>query len=258
MSVANELYVVETIGSGSIPSIAFNRKVFNDTDVKGVSVTSGVQTTLTNGVDFTVTGAGDTSTGVTVTPAALIPVGTTWYTYTDQGAAQGQIYSAGGEFPAKSHEYSLDKLAIAIQEVEGKVDNPSGLFPDGRSSTVWTYDSNGDFTLLDLSLFLYVGDSADRVKNITDVSYTLLLTDNYKILEMNNASPNTLTLPQDSDVDFPVGGFFDVVQVGAGLTSIAAGTGATVQGELVSFGQYKAFSIYKRAANTWLVTGGTT
>jgi len=257
MSVANELYLVETIGDGSTPAIAFNRKVFDSTHVRCVSVTGGTTTVLTNGVDFNVTGAGDTSTGATITPTAPILTGTTWYTFTDQGPTQGQVYSNGAQFPAKSHEYSLDKLAIAIQEVQGLVENPSGFYPESRASTFWTYDENGVFELVDISLLNLGGSAADRIVVDSSTARLCIATDAYKIVEMTNAGANTVTLQTDAAADFPIGGYFDVVQIGAGLTTIVQGAGATVVGDLISQGQYKAMSIYKRAANTWVVTGGT-
>lgn len=63
----------------------------------------------------------------------------------------------------------------------------------------------------------------------TGTSYIPVLADRLKIITMNNASANTVTLPQNSDVDFPIGSYFFVRQLGAGTTSIAAGTGASIE-----------------------------
>jgi hypothetical protein len=60
MSVVSELYKVTVVGDGSTPSIAFNRKVFASSDIKGVKydTTTLAETALVNGLDFTVSGAG--------------------------------------------------------------------------------------------------------------------------------------------------------------------------------------------------------
>ena len=161
MSVVSELYKVNVVGDGSTPSIAFNRKVFNSTDIKGFKydTTTNVETALVNGTDFTVTGAGNTSSGVTITPTANIPTGTNWVIYSDAGNAQGTTLTTAGEFPAKSLEYAFDKLSIGTQEADGKADRALKLpvsdtasadLPNKtlRASKYLGFDSNGDPTAL--------------------------------------------------------------------------------------------------------------
>ena len=62
--------------------------------------------------------------------------------------------------------------------------------------------------------------------NTQTASYTLVLGDAAKAIEMNVASANNLTVPPDSSVAFPVGTVLEVLQYGAGQTTIvAAGAG---------------------------------
>jgi hypothetical protein len=51
-------------------------------------------------------------------------------------------------------------------------------------------------------------------------SYTLVLTDAYKAIEMNVASANNLTVPPNSSVAFPTGTQLIVIQTGAGTTTL--------------------------------------
>jgi hypothetical protein len=159
MSVSSELYKVNVVGDGSTPTIAFNRKVFNSTDIKGFKydTTTYVETALVNGTDFTVAGAGDTSSGVTITPASAIPTGTNWVMYSDAGNAQATTLTTAGEFPAKSLEYTFDKLAIGTQEADGKADRALKLpisdtastdLPNktDRANKLLGFDSNGNPT----------------------------------------------------------------------------------------------------------------
>jgi len=159
MSVSSELYKVNVVGDGSTPSIAFNRKVFNSTDIKGFKydTTTSVETALVNGTDFTVTGAGNTSSSVTITPSASIPTGTNWVLYSDAGNAQSTTLTTAGEFPAKSLEYAFDKLAIGTQEADGKADRALKLPMSDTASTdlpnktdrankLLGFDSNGNPT----------------------------------------------------------------------------------------------------------------
>jgi len=92
----------------------------------------------------------------------------------------------------------------------------------------------------------------------TGASYTLVLTDATKSVTMNNASANTLTVPPNSSVAFPVGTQIVIGQLGAGQTTIAAGSGVTLNShgsKLKLTGQYAVASILKIASNTWLVGG---
>lgn len=94
----------------------------------------------------------------------------------------------------------------------------------------------------------------------TGTTYTVVLSDENKQVTLNNASPITVTLPQDSDVAIPIGGRIDFLVIGAGAVTFAAGTGATVNGtpSLVSRAQYSPLSAQKIAANTWVVMGDLT
>lgn len=62
----------------------------------------------------------------------------------------------------------------------------------------------------------------------TGTSYTLVLTDAGKSIDMNNSSANTLTVPPNSSVAFPVNTMIYVNQRGTGQTTIAAGSGVTI------------------------------
>jgi len=93
----------------------------------------------------------------------------------------------------------------------------------------------------------------------TGTTYTLVLGDGLSMpVEMNNAAANTLTVPPNSSVEFPVNTRIDIIQYGAGLTTIAAGSGVTLRGDLISQGQYKGLSLWHRATDEWVVFGGTT
>ena len=76
---------------------------------------------------------------------------------------------------------------------------------------------------------------------------------------MNNASANTLTVPPNSSVAFPVGTSLLVVQTGAGQTTIAAGSGVTINSTpgLKLRDRWSAATLVKRATDTWLLIGDT-
>lgn len=92
-------------------------------------------------------------------------------------------------------------------------------------------------------------------------SYTLVLTDkDSKIIEMNSASANNLTVPLNSSVAFPVGTQIPIVQKGAGLTSVVATGGVTINtssGGLDSPGQNAVMVLMKSGTDEWYLWNGT-
>lgn len=97
--------------------------------------------------------------------------------------------------------------------------------------------------------------------NTKTTSYTLVLSDAGKTIEMNVGSANNLTIPPNSSVAFPTGTTIDVIQYGAGQTTIVAGSGVTLrskEGNLKLTGQYSGATLYKRGTDEWLVIGDLT
>lgn len=94
--------------------------------------------------------------------------------------------------------------------------------------------------------------------NTQTASYTLALTDVGKIVEMNVGSANNLTVPPNSSVAFAVNTRIDLVQYGAGQTTVVAGSGVTIRssgGNLKMTRQYSGGSLYKRGTDEWVLVG---
>jgi hypothetical protein len=101
---------------------------------------------------------------------------------------------------------------------------------------------------------------SDIATNAQSASYTLALADKGKLVEISNASANTLTVPPSSSVDFPVGSQITVLQTGAGQTTITAGLGVTINGTpgLKLRAQWSSVTLIKRLTDTWVVVGDLT
>ena len=102
------------------------------------------------------------------------------------------------------------------------------------------------------------GALKDIEQNTPTASYTLVLADAGKVVEMNVASANNLTVPPAASVAFPVGTIIEVMQLGAGQTTIVAGSGVTIRspsGKVKLTGQYSSASLRKRATNEWMLIG---
>ena len=115
--------------------------------------------------------------------------------------------------------------------------------------------------------FAWVGSSASipvlPVNAQTGTAYTLAGTDapaanGYQgVVTMNNAAANVLTVPPNSSVAFPVGTQVQVTQLGAGQTSIVAGSGVTVStpSTLNARAQFSTLVLTQVAPNTWVLGG---
>jgi hypothetical protein len=97
--------------------------------------------------------------------------------------------------------------------------------------------------------------------NIQVASYSLALNDNGKLVLMNVATANNLTIPLNSSVNFPVGTKIDVSSIGAGQTTIVAAGGVTINsagGALKLRLQYSGATMVQTATNVWLLFGDIT
>lgn len=105
-------------------------------------------------------------------------------------------------------------------------------------------------------------DAMDKhfvVNNQTGASYTLTLADDGALVTRDNSSANTLTIPTNASVAFPVGTVINFVQTGAGVTTVVASAGVTLNGVVAGSAavskQYSVGSLVKLATDTWVVTG---
>lgn len=85
--------------------------------------------------------------------------------------------------------------------------------------------------------------------------YTLQLSDAGKVIEVNSASPQTVTVPPNSSVAFPVGSVVELYAMGAGTVTVAAGSGVTVRNAGALAAQYATASLRKRATDEWVLSG---
>jgi hypothetical protein len=111
-----------------------------------------------------------------------------------------------------------------------------------------TWQASGD--LAAISPFV-TSNAADYIPALSD-----------RVIARSLGTAQTLTLPQNSAVAFPIGTQIDIVQTGAGALTVQAGAGATVTQlatkTLVVAGQHGVVRATKVAANAWEVSGDLT
>ena len=140
--------------------------------------------------------------------------------------------------------------------IVGTADNTVGRLAVGTNGYTLVADS-GATTGLAYSAGIPV------VLNAQTATYTVVLGDAYKLVTMSVAGANDFQIPTNANVAYPVGTVINVIQIGAGQTTIKAVTSGTTT--ISSTGasatapklraQYSAASCIKVATDTWYVVG---
>jgi len=230
------------LASGKTYKIAGN-DVLTATRVlgKGFSTTAGDialidgSQTLTN---KTISGASNTLTNISNTSLTNSSV-----------TVNGTSISLGSSGTIKASTTNALTIGTGLS---GTSFDGSGAVTVAIDSTVTTLTGSQTLTNKTLTApIITVATSAQTA------SYTLVLTDANKIVEVNNASANNLTVPLNSSVAYPVGTTIDILQTGAGQTTIVATGGVTINGTpgLKLRAQWSSATLIKRATDTWVLIG---
>jgi hypothetical protein len=95
----------------------------------------------------------------------------------------------------------------------------------------------------------------------TGTTYTLVLTDNGRLVTLSNASAIAVTVPLNSSVAYATGAIVNIQQIGAGAVTIQGASGVTITSTgatataPVTRAQYSAASIIKTGTDSWTVIG---
>jgi hypothetical protein len=101
---------------------------------------------------------------------------------------------------------------------------------------------------------------ATAINAQTGTTYTLVLADDGKLVELNNASAITLTVPLNATVAYPIGTQITLLQTGVGQVTVAATSGVTIVSNpgLKLRAQYAGATLLKRATDGWVLLGDIT
>lgn len=95
----------------------------------------------------------------------------------------------------------------------------------------------------------------------TGTTYTLVITDNGRLVTLSNAASITLTVPLNATVAYATGAIINVQQIGAGQVTIQGASGVTITSTGATAttpktrAQYSAASIIKTGTDSWTVIG---
>ncbi len=141
-----------------------------------------------------------------------------------------------------------------------RVSNSGAVFSFDGSSMAEVATLSGTQTLTNKTLSTPIQTIGTNVRNS---SYTLALSDQSKMIEMNSSSATVLTIPTDSVVNFPIGTYIVVLRTGTGSVTVE---GMTLLPSIVTINvtpgltlrtQWSMATLIKRAANTWVMSGDT-
>lgn len=96
--------------------------------------------------------------------------------------------------------------------------------------------------------------------NQTGTTYTLVLADAGKVVELNNAAAVALKVPTNASVAFPIGTCVELWQQGAGQVTVSAVTTGTTtirapSSHVAIAARYGSATLRKRATDEWALEG---
>lgn len=98
------------------------------------------------------------------------------------------------------------------------------------------------------------------INTVSGTTYTFVLADYKQTVLCTSSSSVTLTIPPESSVAWPAGSILTIVQSGTGQVTVEGGSGVTLNtqggvGARKTRYQHQIASVYKTAADTWMITG---
>jgi hypothetical protein len=232
-------------GVNSAIQTQLDAKVDENAAITGATktkITYDAKGLVTGGADATTADIADSTDKRYVTDAQLTVIGNTSGTNSGDNATNSQ-YSG----------LAASKEDVANKSTSVTTDQASNTkYPSVKAVYDWAV---GLFaTIANLAL------KTDKlvVTNRQTASYTLVLSDADKLVEMNVGSANNLTIPLNSSVAFSTGTQILLAQYGSGQTTIVATSGVTIRsngGKLKLNAQYSGATLIKIAENEWYLFG---
>lgn len=227
-----------TFRSGAITSVVVNKTTFRSGTTTG-SGTNNASLVLTNTTNFN----GILSGSDTNVQAALDTIDNWGATTTNHAVLLG----AGTGSPIASMSVGTAGEVL----IGGTASTDPKWLAGGTTGQVLTAVTSAD------PHWAAVSAPGLTINNQT-ASYTLLITDAGSMVIITNAADNTLTVPLNSSVAFPIGTTIQVQQGGAGQTTVVATGGVTInsdQNALSLNNKNSTATLTKTDTDTWSLTG---
>jgi hypothetical protein len=258
--------VTGTLSNQTDLQTALDGKVDENSAITGATktkITYDAKGLVTAGADATTADIADSSNKRYVTDANLTVIQNTSGTNTGDNAVNS-LYSG----------LATSKQDALVSGTNIKTVNSTSLLGSGNISVApasgidATAIADGTVTSTE---FQYINSLTSNAQTQIDAktnklittnrqtaSYTLVLSDADKLVEMNVGSANNLTVPLNSSVAFSTGTQILLAQYGAGQTTIVATSGVTIRSngaKLKLNAQYSGATLVKIAENEWYLFG---
>ena len=227
-------------------------------------VTSAIQTQI-DGKEATITGAATTITSSDLTASRAVTSSATGkievssVTSTELGYVSGVTSAIQTQLDGK--QATITGAATTIDDAD--LTASRALVSDGSGKVAVSDVTSTELGYLDgVTSAVQTQVDAKTAKLITTnrqtASYTLVLSDADKLVEMNVATANNLTIPLNSSVAFATGTQILLAQYGAGQTTVVATSGVTIRsngGKLKLNVQYSGATLIKIRTDEWYLFG---
>lgn len=138
--------------------------------------------------------------------------------------------------------------------IVAKVTNTGAVFSYDGASMAETVTLSGTQTLTNKTL---TNPITTIGTNARTTSYSLVLSDQSKLIEYGSATGGTITVPTDASVNFPLGTYIAILQTGVGQATIVGAPGVTLNftpGNITRT-SWSMATLIKRSANLWVLAG---
>ena len=266
----NGVYTVTAVGSVSAPWV-ITRAADADNNPSGELATGDFV--------FVTSGSTNGSKGFIVSTTGTITIGTTEITYAQFNASEAVIAGAGITKTGETISIGTGAITSAMildgTIVDGDISTSAAIAQSKISGLSTSLDAKANVAAPTFTGLVTVASNGiaftDGTQTMEGVpsrtviiqrtsSNTLSGVERDDLIEMSSTSPTTLTIPTDATFNFPIGTSIDVLQTNTGQVTIAGAGGVTVNATpgLKLRTQWSSATLFKRAANTWVVYGDLT
>ncbi|WOE76328.1 DUF2793 domain-containing protein [Alterisphingorhabdus coralli] len=173
----------------------------------------------------------------------------------------GANFSVIGNTRTEENFFGNNSITAIVRVRAGDIIHFNSFFFDnvGSSNSSTLGNERVSFSFMTFGTTLPQNTPLASVNTQIGTIYTPVISDANGVIEMDQASANTVSLPLNSSVPFAVGTTLTMTQLGAGQTTVDAPAGVILNGvdggNVNLNGQYGMATAYKRDLDEWVISG---